>query len=505
MENVQLEKSDKEKTGSKVTFSDLISSENLRGKIVELGLSVPTPVQEQGIPPALCGRDLIIQAKTGSGKTLAFVLPLLSKLEREEHSRNTFALILTPTRELATQITQVIASLAPELYPACIIGGANMRQQIQALRDNHRIVVGTTGRIIDLIEQRELMLRTCRYFVLDEADEMLSLDFIEDVERILSCLPQERQGIFVSATISPRVEMLAKKFLHEPQRIIIDTPGEEMPSIEHLYCEVEGGVISKVTALCDLLETENPASALIFCNTKSDTELVEKFLRRLGYDARCINSNLNQRQRDYLMKKIKGKELRFLIGTDIAARGIDIEELDLVINYAIPLQPEIYVHRSGRTGRAGREGRTLSIVGPEDFTAFYALRKTVSIELKKLPLPAEEAIVKARISHLHEVLTAQALQPGKREMILAQNLLRDLGKIENPDSPLTEFVAKLYLSTIEHAVKRDVRTLDEEMGLGEAPEQRSSHSSGGRRGGHQRHSDHGRHSGRGGRSRHRGR
>ncbi len=463
------------------TFSELLNSDTLRGAIEKLGFTNPTPVQAKTIPPALAGYDLIVQAKTGSGKTLAYSLPILELIEKLPTQDQTFALVVVPTRELATQISEVIATVSGIRVPT-LIGGMSGREQGRALSDDKRIVVGTPGRILDFLDSREFSLDHCKSFVLDEADEMLSTDFLEDIERILKRMPQHRQGIFVSATITPNVEMLARRFLKEPKHIIVETPAEAMPQIEHRFYEVGGDLVAKATALCDLLETVKPRSAIIFCNTKSDTELVEVFLRRRGFDARRINSDLNQKQRNAVMGRIKSGELRFLVGTDIAARGIDIEQLDAVINYTIPEQPEVYVHRTGRTGRAGRSGIALSLVGPGDFTAFQNLKRENLVAINKSPLPSEEEVIAARLEHFSELLSNAKINLQPRDEVLAEKLIAS-----SPD--LKVLLTKLYRFSLEHMFSTQVRALEEELdgdqqdGGRSGGQRQHSHRGGGHRGG----------------------
>jgi ATP-dependent RNA helicase DeaD len=344
-----------------------------------------------------------------------------------------------------------------------------MNQQLKELETDRRIIVGTPGRVLDHMQQRTILLRKCQYFVLDEADEMLSMDFLEPITEILRRLPAQRQGLFVSATITPRVESLASSFLRNPRQIVIDTPGEEQPQIRHRYCEVSGELTAKMTALCDILEVENPTSAIIFCNTKSDTELVEKFLRRRGFDARCINSDLNQKQRDYVMAKIRARELRYLVGTDIAARGIDIAQIDLVVNYALPQDSESYVHRTGRTGRAGRSGEAISLVGPQDFMAFTNLKRTVSVALEQFPAPSETEVLEARVGRFLTLLEKEGVDVHGRDVVLAEEILRRHG-LENPSIDISTLVGKLCRVTLDHAMKFESQSLDEEMaGLSGAP------------------------------------
>ncbi|MCL4140437.1 UNVERIFIED_CONTAM: hypothetical protein GTU68_014154 [Idotea baltica] len=332
----------------KPSFSELLKEGPLLTRVTELGFSIPTDIQCLTLPKALEGKDVIAKAKTGSGKTLAFVLPLLEKFDHNKVQKSqTVALFISPTRELALQIHQVVKDLNPELEPVLIIGGVDEKKQRAALDKDARVIVGTPGRLLDLLKRKVYNLKLCKYFVLDEADEMLSMGFIEDVRAILSRLPKVRQGLFVSATISPRVEMLAKSFLTKAEYVFVEEGEDDKPAIEHLYVEVSGDLLAKPHALCDIIETQRPRSAIIFCNTKSDTELVEVLLRRRGFDARRMNSDLSQSQRQTVLAKIKSEELQLLVATDIAARGIDIEQLDLVIiNYSLHDQSDAYIHRA---------------------------------------------------------------------------------------------------------------------------------------------------------------
>lgn len=437
------------------TFKEIVTNSAVLAALEKLKITSPTPVQSQAIPCALSGKDIIVQAKTGSGKTLAFVLPLLAHLEKASDQRSTFALIISPTRELANQICSVIASVTDKVAPVCLIGGASMRDQEEALERDRRVIVGTPGRIMDFIRQRHVILRKCQYFVLDEADEMLSMGFLEEVRAILSRLPDRRQGLFISATITPRVDMLANSFLSKPERIIVNSQGEERAPIEHLYCEVVNEITAKANAVCDLIETQRPRSTVIFCNTKSDTELVEVFLRRRGFNARRLNSDLPQRERDMIMAKIRAGELQILIATDIAARGLDVEQIDLVFNYAIPEESEVYIHRTGRTGRAGRSGRAVSLIGPQDFTAFQSLKRFLNFELTKIALPSEEDVLNARLAHFYEIVREQEIEVQQKELLLAKKLLLELGGLEEPGEEFAIMVAKLCRFTIEHCVKQE--------------------------------------------------
>jgi ATP-dependent RNA helicase DeaD len=453
----------------KPTFAELIADPELAAALTQSKFITPTPIQEQTIPFAVGGKDLIIQAKTGSGKTLAYVIPIIAKVRRLKHEhRSPRILVLAPTRELANQVHDVIStvtSLLPEgrIETPCIIGGADMDAQIAKLEKDCRIVVATPGRTLDLMRQKKLKLDACKMFVLDEADEMLSSGFLEDIRIILSRLPDERQGLFVSATITPRVEMLANSFLEKPLHVLVDSPEESMPPVEHLYADVGGDLMSKPNALCDIMETYRPGSAIVFCNTKSDTQLVEALLRRRGFEARRLNSDLSQKQRERVIKKIKNKDLPILVATDIAARGLDIEALDMVINYSIHEQPELYVHRTGRTGRAGRSGIAISLVGPRDFGSFHFIKKVVAADFKKIELPTDEEISQARLAHLYQMLRESQIQLTERDRLIATKLIRENSTVTEPSEEFIQIVAKLARHMMEHHVSGETKALEEEF------------------------------------------
>ena len=465
------------------TFAEILPDGDLLNKLNTLGFVTPTEVQAHAIAPALSGVDLIVQAQTGSGKTLAFVLPmvlnLLEEIEKGD-AKSTFAIVLSPTRELANQIQEVLVQVCSDIEAVLLIGGADIDSQKRALKRDRRIVVGTPGRVLDMMRQKALRLDRCRYFVLDEADEMLSMGFIEDIRAILSRLPNRRQGMFVSATITGRVEMLAHTFLNKPERILVGDYSSDIPAIEHCYLEVGGELMAKPAALCDLIETARPRSAIIFCNTKSDTKLVEALLRRRGFDARRINSDLTQSQRNRIMNKIRAQELQFLIATDIAARGIDIEQIDLVVNYNLHDQHETYIHRTGRTGRAGRSGRAVSLVGPRDHSAFYYLRQSVDFEFVKLDPPTDGEIADARLSHLYEVLRESKTEVNENDYLVSAKLIKELSGDEEPSEGLIEIIAKLCRHTIEHFIAEEAKSLDEELSA-TAQEERKEKGSDGKR------------------------
>jgi ATP-dependent RNA helicase DeaD len=372
-----------------LTDFSIFNHTELKDGLARMGITNPTPVQARAIPSILEGGDHIIEAQTGSGKTLAFVLPVLEVLLDCSQHHGNFALIITPTRELAIQVTSIVAKLVGHIQPACIIGGEKQENQVRQLRKDSRIIVGTPGRILDLIGQREILLRKCRMFVLDEADEMLSMGFIDEVRKILSKLPKERQGLFFSATITPRVLSLASSFLVNPKRIEITRQVETAQLIDHVFCRVDGSLTAKAEALATYLKKSDPRSVIVFCNTKSDTELVEILLRKRGFDPKRLNSDLSQKERDRTMSSFRSGDLRILVATDVAARGIDVSDVELVVNYSLHETPETYVHRTGRTGRAGKSGTALSLVGPQDFTVFHSLSRKLPCSLSEIAISAD--------------------------------------------------------------------------------------------------------------------
>lgn len=373
------------KCANLLKFSSLLTSSDILDALDTLNILKPTDVQRATIPAAFTGKDLIVEAQTGSGKTFAFLLPILSGLITVQDRRKTIAIIISPTRELASQVKQVTESLNLGIRTACLIGGQSLHNQKKQLKQDARLVVGTPGRIADLLKRGILSLKSCQSFVLDEADEMLSMGFIDKVKTILNELPAKRQGLFFSATISSRVLGLGRSFLKNPEVIRIAPSKDSKPNISHFYRHVSGGVTDKANALCEILSSEQTRSAIVFCNTKSDTEMVESYLNRRGFNARHINSDLSQRERDTVIGSLRTGKLKFLIATDVAARGIDIKGLELVVNYSLHNEPETYIHRTGRTGRAGTKGRAVSLIGPKDFTMFHSLQKRYGAGMTELP------------------------------------------------------------------------------------------------------------------------
>jgi len=374
-------------TPEQPTFDALPLSADVRQAIDELGYTNPTPVQLAVFEPAVRGVSLVVQARTGTGKTAAFGLPLVDQLVRRGVQK-VQVLILTPTRELALQVGREVEKLGKyrgiKVVP--IYGGAPMGAQIEALASGAQVVAGTPGRVLDHLRRGTLDASNLRILVLDEADEMLSMGFSKELHAIVEMLPKDRQGLFFSATIPPDVERLARAHLKDPEFITLSSDAVGALQISHVVYLLQGG--DKRAELVRILEIEDPESAIIFCNTKDETQRVCEALQNRGYDSEWLNGDLEQRERERIMTRTREGKLRYLVATDVAARGIDVSHLTHVINADFPESAEQYVHRTGRTGRAGRTGTAISIIGPKDIGNLYILRLTYKIRPLERQLPS---------------------------------------------------------------------------------------------------------------------
>lgn len=406
------------------TFDAIPLGGEVRRAVDALGYVHPTPVQLAVFDPATRGKSLVVQARTGTGKTAAFGLPIIDTLVKRSQP-GVQALILTPTRELALQVGRELEQLAQfrgtKIVP--IYGGAPMGRQITALEEGAQVVVGTPGRVLDHLRRGTLDPSNIRIFVLDEADEMLSMGFQKELNAIIETLPKDRQGLYFSATIPPDVERLANNHLRDPEYVTLSSDQIGALSISHFVYLVREG--DKRAALARIIEVEDPESAVVFCNTKDETERVAEALKSRGYDADWLNGDLEQRERERVMQATRDGKLRFLVATDVAARGIDISHLTHVINADFPESAEQYVHRTGRTGRAGRTGTAISMVGPKDVGHLYMLRLTYKIRPIERMLPTQgELRTRAEadmIAFLADAYAGKAQDPQHRA--IARRLL----------------------------------------------------------------------------------
>ncbi|MGE3766700.1 MAG: DEAD/DEAH box helicase, partial [Kofleriaceae bacterium] len=370
------------------SFDDFALHPDIKQAIDDMGYFAPTAVQTAVFGPVSEGKDLMVQSRTGTGKTTAFGLPILSKLVPTH--RQPQALILAPTRELALQVARELTLIGKHrgIIVEAIYGGAPIGKQITALRNGVHVVVGTPGRVLDHIGRRTLDTKTINTFVLDECDEMLSMGFLEDIERVVSALPEKKQTLLFSATMPEEVARYARRHMVAPETLSLSRDGQTVSEIHHAYYIVSG--IARSRDLLKVIFAEEPESAIIFCNMRDETTMVAKFLQKQGLDAEPLSSDLSQSDRERVMGRMKQKNLRFLCATDVAARGIDISNLTHVINYSVPESPEVYVHRTGRTGRAGKKGTAISLVGPRELGNFRLVRLTFGLKPEERVLPKDD-------------------------------------------------------------------------------------------------------------------
>src|SRR2546421_801968 len=360
-------------------FADLGLSESTLAAVRDVGYESPSPIQEQAIPSLMEGRDVIGQAQTGSGKTAAFGLPMMEQVD--PGFGEVQALVLTPTRELCIQVTQALRAYGARkgIDVVAVFGGAPIRTQQAQLRGGGHVVVGTVGRVKDLISRHSLMLHDCRYVVLDEADEMLDLGFIEDVERILALTPSSRQTALFGATMPPPIRRLAEQYLYQPVTVKGRTATLTVDTVEQFALEVRPR--EKADALVKVLGAENPEQAIVFVRTKIRCEQLYRTLRDRGMNVKALHGDMSQGARDGVMISFKDGRLPLLVATDVAARGLDIAGVSHIINFDVPTSPDVYVHRIGRTGRVGRSGRAITFYEPRQQRELQAIERHAGVTL----------------------------------------------------------------------------------------------------------------------------
>jgi ATP-dependent RNA helicase DeaD len=373
----------KKKVGGYLSkFLPLGISKELVDKLQGYGVANPTPVQEQAIPIIMEGRDIIAQAQTGTGKTFAFILPILEKLNR--NSDRIQALIVTPTRELALQITEEFEKMIHDLEDVNVLavyGGQDVAKQLKKLKNNPQIVVGTPGRLLDHIRRETLQLANVSFLVLDEADQMLHIGFLSEVEDIIRETPKERQTMLYSATIPPEVRKLANKHMRSPQYIQVEKVQGPADNVKQIAIHTIDR--AKQATLIELIETHRPFLAVIFCRTKRRVSKLYEILRARGFSCDELHGDLSQAKREQVMKRFRDAEIQLLIATDVAARGLDVEGVTHVFNYDIPQDSESYVHRIGRTGRAGMKGMAITLYSTADKPALDTIEKELNIRIQK--------------------------------------------------------------------------------------------------------------------------
>ncbi|MDX9692198.1 MAG: DEAD/DEAH box helicase, partial [Acholeplasmataceae bacterium] len=388
-----------------ILFNDLQISQTTKDAIEQLGLIETTPIQHYAIPVMLEGKDMIGQAQTGTGKTFAFAIPILEKIDLADP--NIQALIICPTRELTLQVYKEFVKLVKfnkDIKITSIYGGESYTKQFKNLAMKPQIVVATPGRAIDHLERKTIDFSNLKILVMDEADEMLKMGFQEDLEKLLKDTPQNRQTALFSATVPDFIKKVAKKYQKNPEMIKIETSTVTVSKTDQYYYMVKKS--DRDQLLMRLLDFYEPSSAIIFANTKIDVDALAQFMQKNNFEADAIHGDLKQSQRDYVMNRFRSKKLKFLIATDVAARGLDISHVDMVINYEIPFEDEVYVHRIGRTGRAGKSGISISLVYPSMRGKLQMIEKFIKTTLKELPIPTEDDINTRRIERGYHELTS---------------------------------------------------------------------------------------------------
>ena len=390
---------------------NLFTESNLSAEVLQaigdLGFVEPTEIQKQTIPfISTDTRDLIALAATGTGKTAAFSLPILDMID--DNSRKIQLLVLCPTRELCLQITKDIKNYTKylkDIKTTAVYGGSSIMDQIRSLRDKPQIIVGTPGRVIDMIGRKALDFSEVQWVVLDEADEMLSMGFKDDLETILSETPETKQTFLFSATMNKEVERISKNYLTNPHRISVGSINAVKKNIKHEYYVV--GYRQKKEALKRLIDANPNQYSIIFCRTRMETQEIADFLMQNGYAADALHGDLSQAQRDTVMKKFRLKNIDILVATDVAARGLDVDSLTHVIHFSLPDDPEVFVHRSGRTGRAGKDGISMALIKPEESRKLKQIKSDTKIEMVEKNIPTGDDIIKAQVGGVFEKLLTE--------------------------------------------------------------------------------------------------
>ncbi|MCI5977950.1 MAG: DEAD/DEAH box helicase, partial [Bacteroidales bacterium] len=384
-----------------MTFEDLGVRDDLLRAIQELGFENPMPVQEKVIPLLLSpeGHDVVALAQTGTGKTAAFGLPVIQRVDTQR--RVPQALVLAPTRELCLQIAadlQDMAKYTPDLEVLPVYGGSSIESQIRALRRGVQIIVATPGRLIDLINRKVVNLSDVHTVVLDEADEMLNMGFVDSITDILSHVPEQRRMLLFSATMPREVEHIARRFMHEPQEVVIGTRNEGTENVRHIYYMVNAK--DKYLALKRIADDNPSIYAIIFCRTRRDTQEIADKLIADGYNADALHGDLSQQQRDITMRKFRDRVITLLVATDVAARGLDVDDLTHVINFGLPDDAAVYTHRSGRTGRAGKTGVSVSIIHSREKGRLREIERIIGRKFERRDVPTPQHIIEKQLYNL---------------------------------------------------------------------------------------------------------
>ncbi|MDD3407126.1 MAG: DEAD/DEAH box helicase [Methanomicrobium sp.] len=423
-------------------FSELNISTEILKAIEDMGFEEPTPIQQLSIPLMMAGRDIIGQAQTGTGKTAAFAIPVIEKIDaRKSHVQ---AIILSPTRELTIQIAEEFNRLLKyrdDIRVLPIYGGQPIERQISMLNRGVQIIVGTPGRVMDHLKRRTLSLSMVEIIVLDEADQMLDMGFKEDLEEILEYAPNERQTVLFSATMPKPILKISKAFQKNPEFLKLNPTELVVPLIEQSYIEVREK--EKLDVLCRLIDINGPGLSMIFCNTKRRVDEISSSLHSRGYFAEGLHGDMKQAVRDRVMSKFRGGSLEILIATDVAARGIDVDDIDTVYNYDVPQDVEYYVHRIGRTGRAGKTGCAYTFVGPRETEKLRMIQKLAKVKIRRVSPPSTKDVENCRAERFLDKIRTVMAESDLTAYISA------IEKLMDEDYTLTDISAALMKLHLE--------------------------------------------------------
>lgn len=434
-------------------FKELGLSDRTLEVLAKKGFEEPSPIQAQTIPLLLQGdKDVVGQAQTGTGKTAAFSLPMIERItKREGHVQ---AIVLAPTRELAVQVAEEMQSLQGDkglLRILPIYGGQSMSLQLRSLRNGVDVVVGTPGRVMDHLQRKTLKLDKVQYFVLDEADEMLNMGFIDDIKEIFTYVNPERKTLLFSATMPAEIMQVAKKYMKD--HIVVSVKKEQLTATntEQIYFQVHER--DKFEALSRIIDMEEDFYGIVFCKTKIDTDTVTTHLNKRGYDAAALHGDVEQRQRERILKSFKAKTIKILVATDVAARGIDVQDLTHVINYALPNDPESYVHRVGRTGRAGNKGTAITFVTSQEYRKLAFFQKITKTDIKRQDIPkAHQVIDKKKQRIIDNIINEIQKGAYKKYTEFAQKLLEN----NAPEDVIAAILKNTYDDELNGAAYKDI-------------------------------------------------
>lgn len=428
-----------------IKFKELGLSDEILKALEKKGFEEPTPIQKETIPLLLSGsKDIIGQAQTGTGKTAAFGLPILEKIQK--HQKYVQAIIVAPTRELAIQVADEMNSFKTDrkIKIATVYGGQSISQQLRRLKEGVDIVVGTPGRIIDHLNRKSLKLDQAQYVVLDEADEMLNMGFREDIESILEYAHEDRQMLLFSATMPPEILAIAKRFMGDYDIVRVKKQQLTTNLTDQIYFEVNRN--DKFEALSRIVDIEEEFYGIVFCRTKVDVDTVTSRLIQRGYDADALHGDVSQHQRERILRKFKEKQINVLVATDVAARGLDINDLTHVINFSLPQDPESYVHRVGRTGRAGKEGTAITFVTPDEYRKLMYIQRVAKTDIRKEEIPDVKDIISIKKTRIMEELKF-AVENGRYDYY--RDMAEELIALGDPEAVICALLKNTYKDELE--------------------------------------------------------